>query len=221
MILIVSRNTLRHQLARPLCVKRDMSVARVVAVSKACAERIETYEALGMPVPETAALQFYLLQHAMSDIRQRFSPDQPMGDVAEIVEAYHKFGVDLGQHMFVYLMMICTRESRHTKGPASFHDEAKSKFGDVFNDSINRMRDMNPNGAIKIFLDKPPNMDLGTYCKGMMWRFKNGNFTGGFGGPLWGRIAELLSWFVSGEISAEMMLDTAFTLAHNGGPIFN
>jgi len=221
MSLIASRNTLRHQLARPLCAKRDMTAARTDEVSKACATRIETYEELGMPVPETAALQFYLMQHAMSDIRQRFGPDQPMGDVTEIVESYHKFGVDLGQRMFVYLMMICTRESRHTQGPDSFHTKAKKQFGTVFKDSIDRMRGMNPDSAIKIFLDKPPNMDLGTYCKGMTWLFNNGKFNGGFGGPLWGKIAELLSWFVSGEISAEMMLDTAFTLAHNGGPIFN
>lgn len=221
MSLIASRNTLRHQLARPLCAKRDMTASCTAAVSKACATRIETYEELGMSVPETAALQFYLLQHAMSDIRQRFGPDQPMGDVAEIVEAYHKLGVDLGQRMFVYLMMICTRESRHTKGTTAFHAKAKNKFGAVFKDSIDRMAGMHPAAAITIFLKSPPKMDLGTYCKGMAWLFYNGQFTGGFAGPLWGKIAELLETFVSGEISAEIMLDTAFTLAHNGGPIFN
>ena len=221
MSLTAFRNTLRHQLARPLCAKRDMTASRTDEVSKACATRIETYEELGMPVPETAALQFYLLQHAMSDIRQRFGPDQPMGDVAEIVEMYHKVGVDLGQRMFVYLMMICTRESRHTKGSASFHATAKKTFGSVFKDSIDRMSGMNPDAAVDIFLKQPPIMDLGTYCKGMVWLFNNGKFTGGYAGPLWAAIAELLENFVSGEISAEIMLDTAFTLAHNGGPIFN
>ena len=221
MSLTASRNTLRHQLARPLCAKRDMTDSDVAAVSKACATRIEGYEELGMPVPETAALQFYLLQHAMSDIRQRFGSDQPMGDVAEIVEMYHKVGVDLGQRMFVYLMMICTRESRHTKGTGAFHAKAKNKFGGVFKDSIDRMAGMNPAEAVAIFLESPPQMALGTYCEGMLWLFHNGKFTGGYAGPLWAAIAELLANFVSGKISAEIMLDTAFTLSHNGGPIFN
>ena len=34
-------------------------------------------------------------------------------------------------------------------------------------------------------------------------------------------MTDCLVRFVSGEFSAEMMLDTVWTLAHNGGPIFN
>jgi hypothetical protein len=51
--------------------------------------------------------------------------------------------------------------------------------------------------------------------------FHTGKFSGGFGGEAWGAIADVLNDYVHGKLTAEMMLDTAFTLCHNNGPIFN
>ena len=48
-----------------------------------------------------------------------------------------------------------------------------------------------------------------------------GCWSGGYGGPKWGAVAETLRKMVYGEISPEMFSDTGFTLAHNDGPIFN
>ena len=219
--LIAARNTLRHQLARPLCAKRNMSTVNVVGTAKAASTRVDDYEEAGLLIPEVAAIQFYLLQHAMSDIRQRFGPDEAMGDVTKIVEMYHELGVDLGQRMFVYLLLICTREARHTVGNPLFHNKVGKKFGHKFKAFMDEISGTNSDEAIAGFLTKPPAMGLGLYCEGLTYLFYNGKFIGGYGGELWGKVAETLEWFVKGEISAEMMLDTAFTLAHNGGPIFN
>lgn len=221
MSLIAARNTLRHQLARPLCVKRNMSTVATLGTAKAAAKRVDEYEMKGMLVPETAAIQFYLLQHAMSDVRQRFGPDEALGDVEKIVELYHELGVDLGQRMFVYLLLICTREARHTTGSATFHSKLKSKFGLEFTMFMDEIAHTSSNVAVHKFLKDPPDMELGKFCKGLAWMFTHGKFSGGYGGPAWAKIADTLDWFVGGQISPEMLLDTAFTLAHNGGPIFN
>ena len=221
MSLTASKTTLRHQLARPLCVKRDMATVGTVGAAKAVAKLVDGYEDLGMPIPETAALQFYLLQHAMSDIRQRFGSDEPMGAVIKIVEMYHELGVELGQRMFSYLLLICTREARHA-GILHGHDlKMDKRFGLEFRTFIKEIEGMHSDAAVKAFCNNPPKMALGKYCEGLAWVFYNGKFSGGYGGELWGKVADVLAWFVKGEISAEMMLDTAFTLAHNGGPIFN
>jgi hypothetical protein len=221
MSLIAARNTLRHQLARPLCIKRNMSAVDTAGAAKAAAERVSTYEELGMLIPEVAALQFYLLQHAMSDVRQQFGPDESLGNVLKIVEMYHELGVDLGQRMFVYLLLICTREARHTTGSPTFHAKLKNKFGLTFTTFMEEIAHTNSNVAVHKFLKNPPAMPLGKYCAGLAYMFNHGQFSGGYGGELWGTIAETLKWFVDGQISVEMLLDTAFTLAHNGGPIFN
>ncbi len=42
-----------------------------------------------------------------------------------------------------------------------------------------------------------------------------------YGGPKWGEVADCLRSYVTGQTSAEALLDTAFTLAHNNGPVFN
>jgi len=42
-----------------------------------------------------------------------------------------------------------------------------------------------------------------------------------YGGKPWGHIADTLKKLVLGETSPEMFTDTAWTLAHNNGPMFN
>lgn len=221
MSLLAPQDTLRHQLARTLCLKRDMSRVKVPNTARAVKEMVANYKVAGLSNPEGEAIKFYLLQHAMSDIRQKFGVDDPMGDVTEIVETHHENGVELSQRMFVYLLLICTREARHTKGTIGLFNKMTKKYGEAFAEIMTLIRGKGSQHAVDLFLQNPPDMELGTYCAGLQHAFYHGKFSGGFGGQKWGKIADLLSWFVHGQISAEMMLDTAFTLAHNGGPIFN
>ena len=51
--------------------------------------------------------------------------------------------------------------------------------------------------------------------------FNSNNFAGGYGGPAWGNIAKHGLNFVEGKINAEVFVDQAFSLEHNGGQIFN
>ncbi len=214
------RNTLRHQLARPLCMKREMGRVKAPLTASAVLELTVEYEG-NLASPEEVAVQFYLLQHAMSDIRQKFGLDEPLGDAVKIVELHHERGVALGQRMFTYLLLICTREARHVSGLSAFYNDLANQFGKTFVQFLAEIKGSGSQVAIDHFTSNPPDMELGTYTEGLEYVFRKGKFHGGFGGKAWANIAEVLNWFVQGTISAEMMLDTAFTLAHNGGPIFN
>ncbi len=220
MSLMAPRNTLRHQLARPLCMKREMGRVRATSTAKAMKELTTSYQH-AMVRPEEMAVQFYLLQHAMADVRTRFGLDEPLGAAVDVVELHNERGVDLGQRMFTYLLLICTREARHTSGSAYFYKELTKCYGDAFVSFLSDIKGLYSQDAIDRFMSDPPDMELGTYTAGLEQVFREGTFGGSFGGEPWANIAEVLNWFVQGSISAEMMLDTAFTLAHNGGPIFN
>jgi len=71
------------------------------------------------------------------------------------------------------------------------------------------------------FVHSPPKATIGAYCDCMAWQFYKSKWNSGYGGKAWGNIADCLCRFVKGEFSAEMMLDTIWTLSHNNGPIFN
>ena len=51
--------------------------------------------------------------------------------------------------------------------------------------------------------------------------FKYNYFESGYGGIPWANIAEHAENFVKGKINAEVFIDQAFSLEHNGGQIFN
>ena len=64
-------------------------------------------------------------------------------------------------------------------------------------------------------------MTIGKFCEALAWQFYHCKWAGGYGGKKWGVVTDCLVRFVKGEFSAEMMMDTVWTLSHNSGPIFN
>ena len=54
-----------------------------------------------------------------------------------------------------------------------------------------------------------------------MYAFDHGSWSAGYGGKPWGQIARTANQFFTGHTSLEMLVDTAYTLAHNNGPMFN
>jgi len=174
-------------------------------------------------VPEVDALIFYTLSHALGIIRQKVHPYENLGEYLPIVEEFHWNLSYRAARMFYYLLLICTRESRHEKSPKSslIWKGLRAKYGDVlvgFQDSIKGTGSLHAADAIRNF---PPQASLGDYTKFLSDLFDEGAFCGGYGGPAWGAIAHVLRDFSIGKLTAEMMLDTAFTLAHNNGTIFN
>lgn len=168
------------------------------------------------------ATMFYLLNHAVSEVRKRLHPSEELGDYLQIVEAYQEFLGYKTPRMFYYLLLICTREARHEKSlPSSlFWKSMISTYGEklvVFHSGLGN----SPDKAVAQLMTNPPDCSIGTYVKFLCSVFFNGKFNDGYGGKAWGAVCDVLRKFVFGEYSAELMMDTAFTMAHNNGTIFS
>lgn len=174
-----------------------------------------------MANPESNALWFYGMNHFASLVSMSRDPLEPLEDwEASVMTEYHSQMVPRAVRAFYYLLLICIREARHNKSLSKDKTAMKAKFGVTCTDfffSING----GETGIHQKFIDHPPACDLGTFVECVRWQFYNSSWNGGYGGKAWGVVSDCLVRFVSGEFSAEMMLDTIWTLSHNNGPIFN
>ncbi len=213
-------NTLAHHQSRPLTSQRNMAHVPVAAVSARVNKFMQADLNKGVR-PESEALWFYGMNHGMHLIQQRFDKFEPLpGPVLQFVEDYHAVLVPKAVRAFYYLLLICTRESRHNKSL----DKDKAKIAELFGAPVANFHTSISGGEHQIhqaLLNTPPPTSIGQYVKSLAWVFHNSSWVGGYGGPPWGNVADCLVRFVTGEFTAEMMLDTNWTLAHNNGPIFN
>jgi hypothetical protein len=176
--------------------------------------------------PDRDALEFYALNHLSSLVRSKFTMHEQLPDWAQqVMAAYQNCLRAQGQRMLNYMMLITTRESRHTQKKDDLYSWAilNEKFGVEVSDFARAINDSTPGqkGAVTHFHENAPDAPLGAYCDHMVYSFFQGGFNGGYGGKPWGKIAETLTSFIKGKTSLEMMVDTAWTLAHNNGPMFN
>lgn len=173
--------------------------------------------------PERDGAVFYLLNHAVSLVRQRTHPYERLGKYLPIVEAYHSQLAVRSARMFFYLLLICTRESRHDKSSytGSAWTEIRQKYGKRVVDFHQSIKGCGSSEAAQALRSHPADVPVGAYTKFLVDVFYKGYYSGGYGGAAWGAVADVLNGYVNGVMTAEMMMDTAFTLCHNNGPIFN
>lgn len=169
--------------------------------------------------PEKDALLFYLLNHATSVVRQRVHPLQPLGKYAKILDLYHDQLALRSTRMFYYILLICTRESRHDKSSVNY--ALKDKYGSAITNFHLSIKGKASLTAADMFKSSAPECTIGDYTAFLAEKFYTGAYSSGYGGKAWGKVADVLRDFVWGKLTAEMMMDTAFTLCHNNGPIFN
>jgi hypothetical protein len=169
--------------------------------------------------PEHLAIEFYLLNAACAAIMQQVDKNQPLTkEQLSVLDFYYDAIERIGYRTFFYLFLICTREARHWhQGKAV--KELNKKYGkDVtFFGSI-------PDSSSSIvphLTSSPPQFTLKQFTNLLYDVFDQGDFSSSFGGKKWAQCAQPLRDFVNGGITMEMLLDTAWTLAHNTGPIFN
>jgi hypothetical protein len=186
------------------------------------------------PAPESEAIRFYLLNHAVSHIAQRRDLLEPLpADELSLLKAYATHGSEVAARLFWYMLLITTREARHNKSAAatklaSVTSQVKQTYPDISDalvkDIFNYSKSCSDTSEIlhsHMLVERTKKFPLGPYVKTLSAIFHTCAWNGGYGGAPWGNIADALHSFVSGEWSAEMLADTAFTLAHNGGPMFN
>jgi hypothetical protein len=202
--------------------RQVMNIGHVPVMTLAINCQTAMQQEYSSPLPETEAIEFYLLNHLASIIGKKFTPHQILPDLElEVMQAYSTCLAAQGQRMLYYLAMIVARESRHLYQPESLKPHVDKQFDPAVIKQIKAMSGKSPMDAASYFLDNPPKTTMGKYFGALPYIFSEGKFGSSFGGEPWAEVARCLAAFVEGKASIEMMLDTAFTLAHNNGPIFN
>ena len=211
-----------HSTARPLTVHRSLYDHNIKEVGQMMMRNKEYGPCKDEVYPEADAVTFYLLNHAVAELSAKVHPKQPLGDEVEILKLYHSLAAPIMMRCFYYLLVICVRESRHLKNHGSLVGTMTDKWGAKAASYMNTIEDSPYTAMNQIMESGPENVKLGDLVECMRWAFYHGNYGGGgFGGKKWGVVCDALCNFVDGTYSGEMMLDTVWTLCHNGGPIFN
>jgi len=178
-------------------------------------------------LPECEALRFYLTNQAVGMVRNSVSMDTPMiSDQIEILRMYHEYGAQVGRRLMYYIMTSCTREARHAKDAISwvssrYLGKDNSKQFNAVAKYVESYHGSGEGSAVNNLLNNPPKVSIGVYLIYMIDLFMQPWWESGYGGPPWATIAEVGRQLVFGEITLEMATDIGFTLAHNGGPMFN
>lgn len=176
----------------------------------------------GVADPEGEAFKFYFANHAFSVIASKFDQHEilPAG-VAEVGRNYVKLGSDLVVRLAYYCLLITVREARHLHDALSLQQSLTEKCGAEAAKFVKSICGHGEDGAVGKLRKNPPNTTLGQLVRAIERVFGEGGFSGGYGGEPWRVVADTLLKLVEGKITPEMFADTAFTLAHNNGPIFN
>jgi hypothetical protein len=220
MALTDPKDTLAYHGSRALCTHRDMSAVPCAMVADAMAKFMKADKGKNAK-PEREAMWFYGMNHGVALIAARRAPLQPLTVWEnEFLNDYHGKMTDKAIRAFYYLVWICTREARHNQSLA----KDLPKIGELFGPEMQQFFTAIKGGESGIsakFLQETPKTTIGNYCDALRWTFYHSKWSGGFGGKAWGQVTDCLCRFVKGEFTAEMMLDTVWTLCHNNGPIFN
>ncbi len=220
MALTDPRDTLAYHQSRVLTTNRKMEQVPCSAVAAQIKQYQNTVQDTDVK-PEREALFFYGMNHGMALLQSEYAPHEPLApEDLKFVEAYYATMAPMAVRAFNYLVLICTREARHNKSLTTDLPKIKQKFGASVASFFQGIKG-GESGIHQKLLSSPPSCSIGTYVKSLQWVFYNSKWNGGYGGPAWGAVTDCLVRFVTGEFTAEMMLDTNWTLAHNNGPIFN
>lgn len=217
----VPDNTLAHYELMPQ--RQLINVSKVNC--ELFAQRISAYkDSHTLVKPEHEAIQFYLFNHLAKLLKDKFTANEPLPDWAKaVMQEYKSIVVNQGNRLTSYISLICARESRHmgAKNEEWWVENITKNFGAKCKDFHYLIKGKNSDVAAGRFLESAPDIPVGDFFKSLETIFFKGSFGSGYGGKPWGNIAKTLNQFLDGKISQEMMVDTAYTLAHNNGPMFN
>ena len=174
--------------------------------------------------PTEVAAKFYLLQHAIFEIQKEFSHDQALPfPVVQLMDEYISFVTLEATRMLHYLIAASIRESRHSDNEASIDDlrvlwEKHEKYSISHQECVKHKE---PNTSVVTYMQVPNKGTLVENLKLLMDIFYLLKWRSAYGGKKWGKIAQSVHDWCIGKYSLETLMDTGFTLAHNGGPVFN
>ena len=213
------KGSLAYHKARPFLKPRDISGYMLADTVK----QMVLYEADADTVnPEVDALVFYMMNDAFAKLCAKFDMNEPLPvQVDALADAYVRESQSRALRMFYYCLLIITREMRHMHGGGYYSHDMDKEHGAVFAQFVKNISHKNETEAVNHLRSHPPVLTLGAYTKGITDCFNKGVWSSNFGGKAWGQVAHTLNRVVHGEISMEAFMDTAWTLEHNNGAIFN
>lgn len=215
---------LSHPARKPL----NLSKMRVADLCPRIRSSFDVVGSSSLLDPYSMAVEFYALNHMCADLVTKVSPLKPLDKGTNYfahVERYSCLLSKAFRFLLHYTLIISAREARHTKNGSDVAYDLKGKYPQAAIDCVTRY--LGSSNQTKIILslqdhtDFPEDCLLGDYISVIEQMFLLGKFAGGYGGLPWANIAGTVRKMVYGEISPEVFIDTAFTLAHNNGPMFN
>jgi hypothetical protein len=213
--------SLKDHQTRPGMQLQDVSSYQCSEVAKA----MKAYcKGLNLADPIHEALEFYLLNHIVAEIGNRISPNTPLRQYEPFVDRYHDCISKCGIRLFYYLISITTREARHVYGKLNSGKEkliVQNGHPKVLIDWLYDLHNHSGSKAMHVFHITPPNGTIGEYSKALLGIFSLHGWGGAYGGKKWAVVTDAWKRVVEGSMSFEMLLDHGYSLAHNGGPIFN
>lgn len=214
---VESFETLAPVLASPL-----RKAAPLNFTTKQLAELLRSVHKGADPrIPDAEAVRFYALNQLMSVVQSKFTPNEKLPEWAsKVVEAYYKELADQHKRLVWYTFIVITREFRHLHNAATLL--SKADYPAELKAFHGKVSDSTSESNLNAWLAAMPVLPMDVYCEAITKQFKSpGAYSGGYGGVPWSEIAQALWRYVKGETSAETFVDTAYTLAHNNGPMFN
>lgn len=190
------------------------------------------YETVGFEIkrqcltPELEALEFYSLHHLVAQLlSQRGRFEKLQGLEAEAVERYVEVLRRQFQPLLAYIAFVGWREQRHR----TVHDDnqlrnaLKAQYPrawpllEVINDDTDRER------LVEVWADiiDPAECTALEFVQALRAVFEGFKFKTGYGGKAWAQVVTPLVQLFSGKSTIEMFIDTAYSIAHNNGTMFN
>lgn len=216
------QNTLAYYNAAPQVHRHDLSEMPTSVFSSATKTYRKTCNQVS---PDDEAFSFYAANHCASLVKKSFTPNEVLPAWAEkVMSSYTTLCMTQGTRMLHYILSICTREMRHlhyTMVGDAFWNKMVAQYGGESKSYITSLCSLNETAAVSRYMENPPSMSIGQYIGALSYAFHKGKWSSGYGGKKWGIVADAAVAMLNGKTSMEMLVDTGYTLAHNGGPIFN
>jgi hypothetical protein len=174
--------------------------------------------------PEADMFAFYYLNQSVNALEGLYGLYGNLQEKQVIVDDYITTTLDVAEHIVVYLLFICLRETRHAynKNPNFKHwanlPENKETAAVVMS-----LRNTGPLKSIEQavkFLQKSQ-LSLCTMLESISKLFVSGCFGMSCGGKNWKVITDFTLDYFKGKLTTEMFVDLCFNLEHNTSDIFN
>lgn len=172
--------------------------------------------------PEQDMLLYYYLNNSIAKLENIYGKYASLYAYQELISDYLKEGFKIGGSIFVYLLFICLRESRHAYIDTKYHKwEEKYPHISTLVKSINNSGATQSINVVVETLSKMEPFSVHELMTGITALFTSGCFGASCGGPLWAAIAHVMCLYLAGEITLEALIDQAFNLQHNTSNVFN